>query len=144
MLNPSRRLINGIAGAIGVSIPFAVAARLADPDAPIIAVVGDGAFGFHMAELDTAVRYQLPFVCIVGNDCAWNAEQQIQAREYGDDRVHSLSLLPTRYDLAAEALGGYGTVVMRPEELGPAIIRAQASGKPSCVNVMMESVPAPI
>ena len=68
VLQPRRRIINGVAGSIGASIPFAIAARLAEPRAPVIAVMGDGTFGFHMAEFDTAVRYGLPFVAVVGND----------------------------------------------------------------------------
>jgi acetolactate synthase-1/2/3 large subunit len=141
---PVRRLINGVAGAIGASLPFAVAARLAEPRAPVIAVMGDGTFGFHMAELDTAVRYGLPFVAVVGNDATWNAEHQIQLREYGPNRTHACELLPSRYDLVATALGGHGECVTRADDLGPALERAIASGKPACVNVMIERVPAPI
>jgi acetolactate synthase-1/2/3 large subunit len=99
VLKPSRRIINGVAGSIGSSIPFAVAARAVEPDAPIIAIMGDGTFGFHMAEFDTAVRYGLPFVAIVGNDATWNAEYQIQVREYGSERARGCELLPARYDL---------------------------------------------
>ena len=67
--------------------------------APVIAVMGDGTFGFHMAEFDTAVRCNLPFVAVVGNDATWNAEHQIQLREYGPNRTHGCELLPSRYDL---------------------------------------------
>ncbi len=93
MLSPKRRIINGPAGSIGASIPFAIAARAADPEAPVIAMLGDGSFGFHMAEFDTAVRYGLPFVAVVGNDAGWNAEHQIQLREYGQNRTHGCELL---------------------------------------------------
>jgi acetolactate synthase-1/2/3 large subunit len=143
LLAPSRRLINGPAASIGASIPFAIAARASDPAAPVIAVMGDGTFGFHMAEFDTAVRYGLPFVAVVGNDAAWNAEHQIQLREYGRNRAHGCELLPSRYDLVAQALGGHGELVTAAGELVPAIERALASGKPACVNVMIERVPAP-
>ena len=78
---------------------------------PVIAVLGDGSFGFHMAEFDTAVRYGLPFVAVVGNDAAWNAEHQIQLRAYGQNRAHGCELLPTRYDLVAQGLGGSGELV---------------------------------
>lgn len=138
-----RRIINGVAGSIGSAIPFAISARIVDPVAPVIAVMGDGTFGFHMAEIDTAVRYRLPVVIIVGNDGRWNAEHQIQLRSYGAERAHSCSLLATRYDQVAIALGGYGEFVTAPRELGPAIDRAIASGMPACVNVMIEGLPAP-
>jgi acetolactate synthase-1/2/3 large subunit len=144
LLDPVRRLINGPAGSIGASIPFALAARAADREAPVIAMLGDGTFGFHLAELDTALRYRLPFVAVVGNDAAWNAERQIQLRTYGAARAHGCELLPTRYDLVAEALGGHGELVTRAAELAPALERAIASAKPACVNVMIERVPAPV
>jgi acetolactate synthase-1/2/3 large subunit len=143
LLAPSRRLINGPAASIGASIPFAIGARASHPEAPVIAVMGDGTFGFHMAEIDTAVRYGLPFVAVVGNDAAWNAEHQIQLREYGRNRAHGCELLPSRYDLVVQALGGHGELVTAISELAPAIERAIASGKPACVNVMIERVPAP-
>jgi acetolactate synthase-1/2/3 large subunit len=97
-----------------------------------------------MAEFDTAVRYGLPFVAVVGNDAGWNAEHQIQLREYGQNRTHGCDLLPSRYDLVAQALGGHGELVTSPAELAPALERALASGKPACVNIMIERVPAPV
>jgi len=142
-LRPRRRLINGVAGAIGAAIPFALAARLAEPTAPVLAVMGDGSFGFHMAEFDTAVRYELPIVVVVGNDATWNAEHQIQLREYGAERTHACALLPSRYDLVAAALGGHAELVTAAEALPAAIERALAARKPACVNVMIERVPAP-
>lgn len=138
------RIINGLAGAIGPSIPFAMAARAAKPDARIMAVLGDGTFGFHMAEFDTACRHKLPFVAIVGNDSRWNAEYEIQKRDYGANRTHGCELAPgTRYDLVAVALGGHGEYVTKAEEIAPALERAFASGKPACVNVVIEGQLAP-
>jgi acetolactate synthase-1/2/3 large subunit len=142
-LAPGKRVINGPAGSIGASIPFAIAARAADPTGPVIVMLGDGSFGFHMAEFDTAVRYGLPFVAVVGNDAAWNAEHQIQLREYGQSRAHGCELLPSRYDLVAQALGGHGEYVTTAAELAPALERALASGKPACMNIMIERHPAP-
>jgi acetolactate synthase-1/2/3 large subunit len=144
LLPVSRRLINGIAGAIGSAIPFAIAARCHEQRAPIFAVLGDGTFGFHMSEFDTAVRHNRPFVAIVGNDACWNAESQIQLREYGRQRMHGCTLLPTRYDQVVEALGGHGGMVDNIADLPGAIERALASGKPACVNVMIESIAAPV
>jgi acetolactate synthase I/II/III large subunit len=144
MLAPARRIINGPAGSIGSSIPFAIAARAAEPQAPVIAVMGDGTFGFHMAEFDTAVRCNLPFVAVVGNDATWNAEHQIQLREYGPERTNGCDLLPSRYDLVAQALGGHGELVTGAADLPAALERAIASGKPACVNVIIERVPAPV
>ncbi len=137
------RLINGPSGAIGSAIPFALAARLARPEAPVVATLGDGTFGFHAMEFDTAVRYGIPFILVVGNDAAWNAEYQIQLRDYGPDRLFECELLPSRYDRVASALGGYGANVASVEELGPALRAALDSGLPACVNVSISRHAAP-
>jgi len=139
-----RRIINGVGGSIGSSLPMANAARLVEPNAPVIAVLGDGTFGFHMAEFETAVRRNLPIVAVVGTDARWNAEHNLQVRDYGRDRAHGCELLPTRYDRVVEALGGHGELVERAEQMQGAIERALASGKPACINVMIESIPAPL
>lgn len=138
-----RRLVNGVSGTIGASIPFAIAARCLNPTGPVIAILGDGTFGFHMAELDTAVRYDLPIIVVIGNDARWNAEYQIQLRSYGIDRANNCELLPSRYEQVAEALGGAGIRVTSPGELPAALEAAHASGKPTCINVLIEGVPAP-
>lgn len=137
------RLINGPAGSIGSAIPFALAARMARPQATVVAMLGDGTFGFHMAEFDTAVRTHLPFVAVVGNDACWNAEYQIQLRNYGSERAAGCELRPARYEQAVAALGGHGEYVERAVELPAALARAAASGLPACVNVMIEGLPAP-
>jgi acetolactate synthase I/II/III large subunit len=143
MLPVRRRLINGVAGAIGSSLSFALAARLIDAKAPVFAVLGDGTIGFHISEFETAVRRGLPFVAVLGNDARWNAESEIQRREYGANRMHGCELLPVRYDQVVKALGGHGEFVERAGDLPAAIERALASGKPACVNVMIESTAAP-
>jgi acetolactate synthase-1/2/3 large subunit len=144
LVKTDRRLINGIAGTIGVALPFALAAKLARPDRPVVAVMGDGTFGFHMAEFDTAARNHLPVIVVVGNDARWNAEYQIQLRQYGAARAKNCDLLPTRYDRAVEALGGLGALVTSSADLPDALERAYNSGKPACINVMIESVAAPV
>ena len=144
LLTAPARVINGVAGAIGAAIPFALAARVARPEARVLCLTGDGTFGFHMAEFDTAHRHGLPFVAVVGNDAKWNAEYQIQLREYGANRAHGCELAPgTRYDLVVSALGGHGEFVTEASESAPAVERALASGKPACVNVLIEGQPAP-
>jgi acetolactate synthase-1/2/3 large subunit len=144
LVKTERRIINGVAGTIGVSLPFAIAAQLSRPDHPVVAVMGDGTFGFHMAEFDTAVRYDLPVIVVVGNDARWNAEYQIQLRQYGAERAKNCDLLPARYDRVAEALGGFGAWVSTAADLSGALDRAYLSRKPSCINVMIESVAAPV
>ena len=137
------RIINGPAGAIGSALPFALAAKLARPSATVVAMMGDGTFGFHAMEFDTAVREALPFVAVVGNDACWNAEHQIQIRAYGRERTVGCTLLPTRYEQVAVALGGHGEYAAGAADLPAALARAAGSGKPACVNAMIEGLPAP-
>ena len=146
-LSAPHRVINGPAGSIGAALPFAAAAKLALPGSNVVAMLGDGTFGFHSSEIDTAVRHRLGYVAVVGNDHCWNAEYQIQLRSYGAARAHSLDLLPTRYDRVAAAFGAHGEQVERAAELAPALQRAAgaaANGRPACVNVMIERLPAPV
>jgi acetolactate synthase-1/2/3 large subunit len=144
MLRNDRRMINGVAGSIGSSLPMASGARVVETTAPIFSVLGDGTFGFHMSEIETAVRLNLPYVAIVGTDARWNAEYNLQVRDYGANRTHGCELNPTRYDLVATALGGHGELVRSAAELPGAIDRSIASGKPAVVNVMIESIPSPV
>jgi thiamine pyrophosphate-dependent acetolactate synthase large subunit-like protein len=143
-LSAPHRIINGPAGSIGAALPFAAAAKLAVPEANVVAMLGDGTFGFHCSELDTALRGEIAYVAVVGNDAAWNAEHQIQLRSYGAARAHGCLLLPTRYDRVAAAFGAHGEHVARPEELGPALERASLAGRAACVNVMIARLPAPV
>ena len=121
-----------------------LAAKLAYPDRAVFVLLGDGTFGYHAMELDTALRYGLPVVAIVGNDARWNAEHQLQVETYGPDRTIGCDLLDTRYDRVTEALGGYGAFVDRAEDLPAALNEAVASGLPACVNVAIEPAPAPV
>jgi acetolactate synthase-1/2/3 large subunit len=142
-LKAPNRVLNGIAGSIGAGISFALASRVAKPNAPIIAVMGDGTFGFHSAEIDTAVRYGLDFVLLVGNDARWNAEYQIQLKDYGKDRTIGCELLPSSYEKVCQAFGGYGELVTSSDEMLPAVKRAISSKLPSCLNIMIEGLAAP-
>lgn len=141
-LEAETRLINGPSGSIGSAIPMALAARLRHPDRPVCVTVGDGTFGYAAAEFDTALRYRLPILCVVGNDARWNAEYQLQLKHY-DGRAVGCELLPSRYDRVVEGLGGHGEFVERPEQLEGALARAVASGLPACVNALIEPAAAP-
>jgi acetolactate synthase-1/2/3 large subunit len=127
----------GPLGTLGVGMPFALAAQLARPDKRVLIIYGDGAFGLNGFEYDTAVRFDLPIVGIVGVDGAWGQMVRPQAQYYGADRIVATKLNYTRYDKIVEAMGGHGEYCERPEEIGPALARAFASGKPALVNVVM-------
>ncbi|GMG84011.1 thiamine pyrophosphate-binding protein [Paralimibaculum aggregatum] len=137
------RVINGVSGAIGGGLCYGIAARYARPGATVFSLMGDGTAGFHFAEFETAARQGIPMVVVIGNDLRWNAEHQIQLRNYGPQRTIGCELSAARYDLAAAAMGGHGEFVTDPGELDAALARAVQSGKPACVNVMIEGLPAP-
>lgn len=128
----------GPLGTLGVGMPFAVAAQIAHPDKRVLVVFGDGSFGFNGFEFDTAVRFSLPIVGVVGNDAMWGQMMRPQGALYGPDRLVATDLNYTRYDQVVSALGGHGEHVQRPEDIRPALERAFASGKPACVNVEIE------
>ena len=127
----------GPLGTLGVGMPGALAAQHSVPDRRVLIIYGDGAFGLNGFEYDTAVRFGLPIVGIVGNDAAWGQMLRPQVGIYGADRKVAVDLAPTRYDLVVEALGGHGEYCERPDEIRPALERAFASGKPALVNVMI-------
>ena len=138
------RIINGLSGAIGGGLCHALAAKLARPDATVVAMMGDGTAGFHFTEFDTAVREEAAFLTVIGNDFRWNAEHQIQLREYGPNRLIGCDLAPSaRYDLAAAGLGCHGEHVTDAAGLDAALARALASGRPACVNAEIDGVAAP-
>ena len=125
----------GPLGTLGVGMPFALAAQIANPGKPVVIVYGDGAFGLNGFEYDTAVRFGLPIVGIVGNDGAWGQMMRPQKGLYGTAENTLLNF--SRYDKVVEALGGHGEFVENPDELRPALERAIASGKPALVNVII-------
>lgn len=127
----------GPLGTLGVGMPFALAAQVAHPEKRVMIIYGDGSFGLNGMEYDTAVRFGLPIVGIVGNDAAWGQMLRPQSTVYGDERIVATKLNYTRYDKMVEALGGHGEYVEEPDEIAPAIERAFASGKPALVNVKM-------
>ena len=128
-------------GMLGHTIPTALAAKLAHPERRVIAFSGDGAFGFNGMEFDTAVRHNLPFVCVMGNDSAWGIDRQIQLGVYG--KPVATDLLPTRYDQIVRGLGGHGEVVENPEELQPALERSLKLERPALLNVQVQRAVSP-
>ena len=134
VLTPAAALL----GCLGTGIPFAMAAKLAHPDKPVILLHGDGSFGFNAMEFDTMVRHNIPVVCVVNNDCAWGMIKHSQEMSIGCDRCTCAELGMRHYEKVVEGLGGHGELVTRDDDIIPAIERAVASGKPACVNVVTD------
>jgi len=125
----------GPLGTLGVGPGFAMAAKLARPDARVIIMFGDGSFGLHAMEIEAMVRQGIPVVAVIGNDAAWTQILRGQKQLYGKERLVATELEYTRYEKVAEACGGHGEYVERTADLGGALERAFASGKPAVVNV---------
>lgn len=126
-------------GPLGVGIPYAMAAKLAHPRKKVVLLTGDGAFGYGAMEYDTAVRYNIPFTAVILNDKCWGMIKRSEARKASAEKDFvGLELAETRYDRVVEVLGGHGEYVTTPDDIGPAIDRAMASGKPACVNVLTD------
>jgi len=138
--NPAGVLVpaGALLGCLGTGIPFAIAGKLTHPDKPVVVLNGDGSFGFNSMEFDTAVRHDIPIICVVNNDCAWGMIKHSQAMSLGDDRCTCAELGMRRYEKMVEGLGGYGELVTEDSEIVPALKRALASGKPACINVVTD------
>jgi len=135
--SPGHRLNSGPFGMMGVNLPFGLGAKVACPDKQVIVVSGDGAFGFNAMELDTAVRHKIPVLVVISLNGGWTADPK--------NEKPGRHLGYTRFDKMAEVLGCYGEFVERPEELGPALRRAQKKvdeGMVAVVNVKTARVPA--
>jgi len=138
LAKPGRWLDPGPLGCLGVGAPFALAAKLLHPSRPIFVIQGDGSFGLNGMDFETAVRFDLPMVCVVGNDAAWGQIRLPQLEFFGPEKSPATLLAPTRYDKVVEALGGYGEHVEEPARIRPALERALASGKVACVDVHLD------
>lgn len=128
-------------GMLGSGLPTALALKIAHPERRVILFSGDGSFGFNGFEFDTAVRHNLPIVCIMGNDSAWGIDRQIQLQLY--NRSVATDLLPSRYDQLVRSLGGYGENVENIEELPDALERALKFNRPSLLNVSVQRAISP-
>jgi len=135
---PGQWLDPGPLGCLGVGPSFALAAKLLRPDRRVLLISGDGAFGLNGMELETAVRFKLPFTCVIGNDGGWGQIRSPQVSFFGETRTVATSLPTTRYDRMVEALGGRGAYVTDPREIGPTLERALASDEVWCVNVVLD------
>jgi thiamine pyrophosphate-dependent acetolactate synthase large subunit-like protein len=127
---PGHRLNSGPFGTMGVGLPFGVGAKVAKPDKQVIVVHGDGSFGLNAMELDTAVRHKIPILVVISLNGGWTADPKRE--KPGRDLGY------TRFDKMAEGLGCYGEYVERPEDIRPALERAQAKvdeGMVALVNV---------
>ncbi len=128
---PGHRINAGANGCMGVAVPYGLGAKMAKPDKQVIVLSGDGSFGMNGMEMDTAVRHKIPILVVVSNNGGWAAMGGMAGRDLGF----------TRYDKLAEVLGCHGEYVEKPDEIRPALERANAAvhaGTPAVVNVITD------
>jgi acetolactate synthase I/II/III large subunit len=133
---PGRWLDPGPFGALGTAMGYTLAAGKAFPGDPLVVLLGDGAAGFSLMDVDSLVRHNVPATILIGNNAGWGLERHPMRFLYGYDVLADLQ--PSRYDQVVSALGGAGEVVTDITHLGPALDRAMNSGVPYVVNVMTD------
>ena len=141
-VQPGGWLRLGPLATIGAALPYGLALQAANPGKPVAVITGDGALGFYIVEMDTAVRHKLPVVIIVGNDAGWGLEREFQSAEGATPTV-ACELRATRYDIIMQGFGGGGETVDSIDQLRPAVERAFASGVPYCINVNIRGSRSP-
>lgn len=134
---PGGWLDPGPYGCLGTGLGYAIAARLARPSSQVVLMLGDGAAGLSLMDVDTLVRHRLPVVMVVGNNGCWGLEKHPMRMLYGYDVAADLGP-QTRYDSVVEALGGAGELVTSPSDIGPALDRAFAADVPYLVNAITD------
>jgi acetolactate synthase-1/2/3 large subunit len=135
--HPGCFLDPGPFGCLGAGVGYAIAARLAHPERQVVVFNGDGAFGFSGMDFDTLIRHQLPVVAVIGNNGIWATEKHPMQNMLGVSIATDLRP-GVRYDQVVQAMGGYGELVERPEDIGPAFDRAIAAGVPAVLNVLTD------
>ena len=123
-------------GNCGYAFPTAMGAKVASPDRPAIAYVGDGAWGMSLAEVMTCVREDIPVTAVVFNNGQWGAEKKNQIDFY-DDRYVGTNLTNPSFAEVSRAMGGRGVTVSSPEEVGDALQEAVGSGQTTVLEVMV-------
>ncbi|MGZ4501737.1 MAG: acetolactate synthase [Nocardioidaceae bacterium] len=135
--HPGGWLDPGPYGCLGAGLGAAIAARIARPSAQVVLLLGDGASGMSLMDVDTLVRHNLPVVMVCGNNSAWGLEKGPMQMLYGYDVAADLAPR-TRYDGVVQALGGGGETVTDPTQIGAALDRAFAANAPYLVNVITD------
>ena len=132
--HPGHWVTCGASGVIGWGLAGAVAAKMARPDHPVLLLSGDGSAGFTLAEIETAIRFQTPYVAVVAHDGAWGIEADSRA----PDRRAGTVLGEIRFDKVAQALGGEGVYIESVDELAPAIRRGLKADTVTFIHVPTE------
>ena len=134
---PGNYVKGGPLGCMGVGVPFAIGSKVAFPNRQVVLISGDGAVGMNLMEFESAVRHNIPFLCIVCNDKSWGMTKHQHWLNYGKENTPAGHEMPfINFHEIVKSMGGYGELVENPEDLIPAIERSIKSGLPSLINVI--------
>ncbi|HEY7084193.1 MAG TPA: oxalyl-CoA decarboxylase [Hyphomicrobiaceae bacterium] len=136
MYQPRKRLDVGTWGVMGIGMGYAIAAAI-ETGNPVLAVVGDSAFGFSGMEVETICRYQLPVCVVVFNNNGIYRGTDVNAAG-GTDPATTVFVKDARYDRIAEAFGGIGAHVTTPDELARAVNKAMEVRRPTLINAVID------
>ena len=136
---PARVMSHGYLGCLGIGPGMAIGCQIAHPDRRVIQITGDGAMGFHIQELDTMVRHNLPIITVVLNNQVWGMSIHGQQIMFGQNYNVITKLGGAHYANIAAAFGCHSERVSKHADIGPAVIRALQSGKPAVIEVMTDA-----
>ena len=139
---PGHWMDPGPLGTLGVGTPFAMAAKFVHPEKEVLCYFGDGAFAMTGFDMETCMRFKLPFLGVVGNNSAMNQIRFGQIAKYGENRGNVGNKLgDVPFSKFAEMLGGYGEEVRDPKQIRPALERgreAVKSGVAALINIWVD------
>jgi acetolactate synthase-1/2/3 large subunit len=130
---------------MGWSYPASLGAKLAAPDVPVVALVGDGDFLMTFQEIATAVQYGIPSIAVVFNNLGWQAIRDLQVIAYGEEAVYATMfeqedrLVTPNIAEAARAFGAHGVRISQPEDVAPALKEAMELQRPSVIEIMIDA-----
>lgn len=134
---PKRHIAALTFGNTGFAYPAALGAQLAEPDAPVVAIVGDGAWGMSLHEVSTAVEQNIPVVACVFNNRSWAAEKKNQV-DYYDDRYVGSDIEGPNFAEVAESMGAKGYTIEKAEDVAPIVEKALKDRKPTVLNIYVD------
>ena len=141
---PGRYISRAYGGTLGSGQGLALGACLANDGAPVCQIIGDGAWGFHLQEIDSYLRHRVPIVTVVFNNGSWGAIRHLQEKLWNKQRLVATELGFVRYDQVAAGFGCPARRVSSADALAAALREAFASGQPWVIDVLVDPGPDPL
>ncbi len=137
-LRPSNILDPGLFGCLGTGIPYAIAAKIINPNRRVMVYIGDGSMGFNFMEIETSIRMGLPIVILIDNNRKWGMTSNSMQMRFKHYVPGTVELGNPPYHELVERLGGKGILVEKPDQIVPALEEAFNASVTTCINVMTD------